>query len=271
MLLFYIFLGFLLFVFICIALLVYMGCFSPIEISEPAIEVAKSHLGRSSVSAARPDSKSSSGTLIFSTDRVTASIIGDSPSPRSEAILLGRPETEPSKGFGYTGLIELRTFFSIHNVSELPATVYDFHASVYHVSAYRLPPLNLQYRPRIELTQDNSIIGQGKVYEIPSGRMQAFELVFETSLFDTGPTAILFGLFADFKLQASATVTNWRLPSDRIYVLQHSRHGGDLIHFVGRDRDEIRQRLRKAILQRQVLNSFLRVITRHCVSAFKLG
>lgn len=193
-----------------------------IQALEHSIDVARNQLDRS---RCLPDTASDRVVQQPQVVYVSEGIIGEAilgkPSPKADARLVGETRSAPSCIIWGSAHWELRVHFSIHNAFTSDLNVYDMHAEVYHVSADRISPAMMIYRPRIELMQDNSILTQRRVVVILPQRLQPIELAFETSVYDARNTTIIFGIFIDWHVMNGGSLIKCRMPSDKIYVFEH--------------------------------------------------
>ncbi len=220
----------------------------PIDV--PADNIRKSVFGDREVRKLVPSvlgTVGPEGRLAFLTKGVKAIPLREKPTPniRYPILSMGDPrQIAPSAAVWGRAKWELHIYFTLHNLSENKISVYDFHSNVYHVSDKILPLAMVIHADRIEVFQDNSIVGSGMSFDLEPCEMQHVDLVVETSLYDTLMTTIVFGIFADYQCQENSTVVRRRIPSDKIYIFQHHEHthGTENCHFVGRNLNDIRAR-----------------------------
>jgi hypothetical protein len=199
-----------------------------IESLDSPIHVGKRKLERSRyLSDAHSDLNVAHPKVIFITENIIGETIDCKPAPAADARLLGETRSEPSCVIWGSAKWELRIHFAVHNGFESELSIYDVHAEVYHVSADRISPAMMVYRPRIELIQDNSILTQRRVIAIPPHRMRPIELAFETSVYDARDTTIVFGTFVDWHVVDGGSVVKRRTASDNIYVFEHESDWAD--------------------------------------------
>jgi hypothetical protein len=117
---------------------------------------------------------------------------------------------------------ELHVFFSVLNSSPRPAFVYDIHAEEYLQQTEGLQG-NMSYlRPYISLYQDNSILRDGKVYEVPPHGLLPVKLGLRISRSrEPGPMLYVFGLFIDYHCSSAGGQRKRRKPSDALYAFQN--------------------------------------------------
>lgn len=209
-----------------------------LDIWNPPFEANTSVLGKSSVLESAPSARvTQSDRVLFETEKVFAVPLGVPGPPRLERSLvsIGDPrKSQPSRHVWHGGRFELHILFRIHNQSCHEITLNDIKAHVYHVSMYRLRPGDMLWRPRIELTMDNTADLTAIADAVQPGDAQSVELVLETSIFDTLFTTIVFGLFAFCGWDG--VHHNVKVPSDHIFLFQHDhRWKAERCHFVSRD------------------------------------
>src|ERR1043166_5751079 len=140
---------------------------------------------------------------------------------------------------------ELRIFFALENYHREPLSVFDIHSHVYFASGQTMPLAMVIHRACVELSQDNSILTSDMEFNLSPGETQPVKLVFETSLYDTQMTTIVFGLFADYRRAGHPSPQ--RVQSDNIYVFQHWHEWGtERCHFVARNDRNIAERMAAA-------------------------
>jgi hypothetical protein len=118
---------------------------------------------------------------------------------------------------------EIRINFSIQNSTPRTISILDIHAHLYAASAGYYP-LAIGYinRYRIDLYEDNSIFKSGSSIEIEPNSVAYINLAFENSYYgDTGNSLLVFGLYVDFRSEYNGRIHNYRIPSDKIYVIQY--------------------------------------------------
>jgi len=190
----------------------------PLDINDPPATVPTVNLGKSASGPARPANKSSR-TVFFLTENTTIEpMLGGVTAPKP---VLTRGEGHESPA---SGLFEMHVYFSVHNWSGRMVSIHDIRAKLYHVSAGYVP-LAIGYvnRFRVDLAEDNSILKTGSVIRVSHGSAAHVDLAFETGFYgDTGTTLAVFGLEVDLQLSGDDGVSMWRLPSEKVYVLQHS-------------------------------------------------
>lgn len=192
----------------------------PLEINDPPVDVPQASFSKSKIDILA-DAKNSSGEGIsFVTERITITPITQANVSGNICVISDGNESDQRSR---SGLFEIHVFFSVHNWSHKIMNLYDVHARLYHVSA-GYAPLTIGYvsRYRVDLSSDNSILSSGAVFRAEHGSSIYVELVFETGFYDdTGTTLAVFGLDVDFELSSPEGVSKWRIPSDKIYTVQH--------------------------------------------------
>jgi hypothetical protein len=227
------------------------------------ITVHKSQLSKSKVGDKRSSSRITGDLdLIFVTNDVQALLISQHSQPQLEAQLSYTPSS-PSSKFSPGEKWELCIFCTLYNSTNIRLSVYDIHAHVYHVATHVRPLLMIGWAPRVELTQDNSILTQGKRFLLDSSEEQALELVLETSLYDTLDTAIIFGLYVDYQLYHKHQVKKYRIPSNHIYVFQHNPRRYKGCHFVSRNSFTIQEAAKAAGGYKKTFDSLLKMYEMH--------
>lgn len=193
----------------------------PIRISNPPQIVPVTDLGKSASRAERSNGPLSDAVFFVTENTTIEPLHGKASTTVAGSVLTsGAEDHHPSP----SGLFELHVYFSVHNWSDRVMSIHDIRAKLYHVSA-GYTPLTIGYvsRFRVDLINDNSILKAGSVIKISHGSAAHIDLAFETGFYDdTGTTLAVFGLEVDLQLSGSTGVTKWRLPSDKVYVLQHT-------------------------------------------------
>jgi hypothetical protein len=157
------------------------------------------------------------------------------PSPEACVWSMGDPHNSaPSTFLWGRARFELHIYFSIWNRGSMHATLVDVRSRLYEVSPFRRPLACVVHRARIELLQGNSILPTGRTYRIDPGQNLDIDLVFETSVFDTMFTTLVFGVIANVRYAGGDGVSGVaEIPSDHIYVFQHDcEWKGKKAHFV---------------------------------------
>jgi hypothetical protein len=200
----------------------------PLEIMDPPTPVFKTTLGRSRIEPSE-FKQINTGTVVFVTHNASIQHLSGPKNSDSHSTVLSDGGTEERRDTPTS--YEIHIYFSLHNCTDAFLSIYDIHARLYHVSA-GYTPLTIGYvsRYRVDLSQDNSILKAGRVYRAgPKGSL-FFDLAFETYLYDdTGTTLAVFGIDLDYELLSGNKVIKYRIPSEKIYVLQHwgpPYHGG---------------------------------------------
>jgi hypothetical protein len=205
----------------------------PLQMSPEPIVVAKTFSSRSSVTTGVDSLRSAQAELLFVTESQRLFPLGKAP-PFGAAAVLAREGSVKDTAEQF----DLRIYFSLHH-SSAQAYVYDIHSDVYHVSTGWYPgTLGNVLRYRVELTQDNSIIGSGNVISVAPERPAFIDLSLSSSVNgETSNTLIVFGVFVDYETLDGGEVTKRRLPSDKIYVFQHCAETsqGELLAFGQQD------------------------------------
>jgi hypothetical protein len=122
---------------------------------------------------------------------------------------------------------EIHLFYSLHNWSEHEFKCYDMHVQVYHSTTGGQTMLEIgSYTPperfRIDLCADNSILSNGKVYEVAHSKACYFELVFEFGFYDfrnIPGVQIIFGIDVDIEVVNDGHVKKYCVPSDCLYLI----------------------------------------------------
>ena len=214
-----------------------------LEIWDSPLEVAGEPIGKSTVEARVHSSLHALAPEVsFETEDVKTMPLGIPEEARLESTLisLGDPRTtKPSTVYWKGGKFELHIWFFVHNQSLEAIRLKDVKAHVYHVSMYQLRPAMIVWAPKVELAMDNTADLSSIPDPLAPGEDQPVHLVFETSVFDTLFTTLVFGLSVNYsKGDPSSLVL--RIPSDRIFIFQHDhRWGAERSHFVSRSEDEI--------------------------------
>lgn len=192
----------------------------PLKINDPPVEIPRKSFSKSKIDLLADSGNSNREGVEFITERITIIPMAQASSMGNSCVISDGDESDQRSR---SGLFEIHVFFSVHNWSHKIMNLYDIHARLYHVSAGYAPArIGYVSRYRVELYSDNSILTSGKVFSAEHGSAVYIELVFETGFYDdTGTTLAVFGLDVDFELSSPEGVSKWRIPSDKIYTLQH--------------------------------------------------
>jgi hypothetical protein len=150
---------------------------------------------------------------------------GACPARESAVWPAGDADQPPTRFLWKGGTWELSTFFHFHNLTSRPVRLYDLHSRLYHVSGGRSLG-SVVVRPRICITQDNSILRSGREHTVEARDMLPFELVLHTSAFDTGQTTAVWGIVAEAESVDGDRIIRSCIPSDCIFVFQHDSDWG---------------------------------------------
>jgi tetratricopeptide (TPR) repeat protein len=185
------------------------------------------------------------GSLAITTDGLSAVRLNHKPTPELSLTewSMGDPrEVAPSSALWGRSKWELHVLLTVRNGLPTDLTIHDLHANTYHVDGFETPLAMMVLRARIEISLDNSITADG-IIKLAPGEVQPLDIVLETSLYDTIMTTIVFGLVFDARTYSKASQTEFRLPSDCIYVFQqHPMWGIDKYHFKRHDQASIEHR-----------------------------
>lgn len=117
-----------------------------------------------------------------------------------------------------TSRFRLHVRFTLYNDGPHTTYVYDLHTHLYAKDT--LPGPQAVVEPcRVLIYQDNSILRDGKVYDVAPGVPCLFDVALEvTRTDDDGYIRCVFGLFVDVHQSGEAGPRKFRMPSDAIYV-----------------------------------------------------
>jgi hypothetical protein len=120
------------------------------------------------------------------------------------------------------GRYRLHIRFILCNTGASPAYVYDMHANTYAKQFQQGAPLTIE-TCRIVVYQDNSILRDGRIYDVHPNAPLSFDIVVEVTRTDyDGYIRFVFGLFVDYHFQGdSGGRRKYRLPSDAIYAFEN--------------------------------------------------
>jgi hypothetical protein len=127
-----------------------------------------------------------------------------SPVPVENPGLIGggrRNTSERDRAWRFEAKWEIKTFFTIFNDMSRPALLYDMHARSYCRWSELIPDISLTIKGRQEVTlgSENSILHEGKVFEIDGGDNMSFSLSLDVSRYPGNDwTMVVFGIFTDF-------------------------------------------------------------------------
>jgi hypothetical protein len=251
-----------------VLLLAYLSpIFSKLDICDPPSEVFDEPLGKTSVSTAIPSRPNSPGEgVFFETKDVNAVSLGGPGEPVLDHVLisLGDPrKVKPSHIYWRGGRFELQIWFYIHNQTFRAIWLRDIKAHVYHVSMYRGRPMALPWAPRVELAMDNTADLRSVSRKLMASQAQPIHLVFETSIFDTASTILVFGIFVLYS-ETDAEGAMLTVPSDSIFVFQHDRRWkSERCHFVSTDLEAINRDEAQTVLQKQFFKGLKRIFHIH--------
>lgn len=120
--------------------------------------------------------------------------------------------------------ILLHIMFALYNSSPNDITIYDINAHVYidHIedAALTLP----ENRTTIQLSVDNSILSQGKVYPLCPDKSLSIDLALRVSKIQEGiyeNTICVFGILISFRQLLVDHVEHYSVPSDAIYIFRN--------------------------------------------------
>jgi tetratricopeptide (TPR) repeat protein len=212
---------------------------------DPPIPVDGQDMGKSRAKGLPAvEGQSRGADIAFGTFELNDPLLREKPTPGGSTLWsMGHPdEVAPSQAVWGRGKWELTIGFTLHNLTVQTISLHDIRAHVYYVTGVEVPLAMMIHRARIELAQDNSLFSTGRGFILRPGDPEQIHLVMETSLYDTLTTTIVIGLFVDYQIVEQEKVVLHRLPSDKIYVFQHSRSTPEKCHFVARDSESIRAR-----------------------------
>ena len=181
------------------------------------------------------------GRIVLSTVATKCSALWRSPKPQKASQVW--PEQDngnaPSRIVWCGATWRLSSFCHLHNLTNTEIILYDLHVNLYFVSGGTNPFGTVAHRPRIEITQDNSILNANKVYVVSPGDMFPFELILHSSVYDTLETTLVWGLFADVEVVLGNDVAKRRIASDAIFTFQHDgisrRRGWHFLYYGERE------------------------------------
>jgi hypothetical protein len=201
-----------------------------LEISDPPVHLAGIDIGKSKLEDPVDSSLASpAGKVVFETDEVGGVPLGEQRKPQLERTImsLGDPRKGPPSQLYWTGAkFELNVWFYVHNWSTEDVALKDIKADVYHISMFRARPGLIPWAPRVDLALDNTADLSLVPRMIRTTQAQPIHLVFETSVFDTLFTNIVFGLTVDYAHLSEPPGHTYRIPSDRIFTFYHDHRWG---------------------------------------------
>jgi hypothetical protein len=125
--------------------------------------------------------------------------------------------------------------FEVWNPPLAPEIVIDdLHVRLFEKDAFAPPLATISYFGDVWLRQDNSILKDGRDYELKSGDGYQINLVLQATRVEGAPAygmlptetagqlLVVFGLLLDYYWREGATLKRATLPSDRIYVFNSS-------------------------------------------------
>lgn len=215
-----------------------------LDVLDPPMEPRTAEICKSSIgNPTNTTLRTTSARVVLATDEVKGVPLGEGPVPTLDRMLLslGDPRKgPPSAFFGKGAKFELNIWFWVHNLLDEEVHLNDVKVDVYHASMYRARLAMIPWAPRLELAVDNTTRLTAAAMPIRRGCAQPIHLVFESSVFDTLFTTVVFGMTVDYSVTDAGATHKYRVPSDKIYIFQHDHHwGATRCHFVARDAAEI--------------------------------
>ncbi|MDB6025844.1 MAG: Tetratricopeptide domain protein [Verrucomicrobiales bacterium] len=179
------------------------------------------------------------GSLYFAAEGISADPLGGHPVGNDKAAVwllddVGRilsaespAMPEPSELHNSGMKWKICVYGTLHNQSLKSVEVWDLSTRLYHASGQDRPLMCCLHRPRIELLQGNSILESGKTYLVTPGDSLPVEVVFETSLFDTQVSTLIFGLFFRYHLLGNDSdgPQSACVASDALFAFEHAALG----------------------------------------------
>ena len=207
-----------------------------------ARKLGTSNLSKTTGHQPRPNS----GSVLFVTLTTEDRFLTDDPVSHPEATIIGEGNRQGGVFSPYKlarGSWRLTVHFSVFNNTKLPCVVYDLHAKVYNRVKEMKVPATAGYSMAVQLSIDNSILGQHAPVPLSQGECLNVALAVEASLFETLKTTVVFGLLVDCYTVVGNAPTKRSVPSDALYVFQHVEPMGSKCHFVSRTAEQIRRRM----------------------------
>ncbi len=210
--------------------------------------VCSMHLGLSSIGKNQNiASKRDSGRLLFTTLGTHSIFLGNDPVLHPEAVVFFSGNGNNGCYSPYDvgrGRWRLEVNFSVFNNSEDTYVIYDVYAKVYNRLKELRVLASVAHNMAVQLQIDNSILGEGKSTNLDTNDSLNVKLTLEASIFESLKTTIVFGLHVKYYEIDKNSIVHRTLPSDALFVFQHSREMGRQCHFVSRTAEQIKKRLR---------------------------